>query len=96
MAPIQFRSIATLSVALFVSAPQLTSQEVLRGDGSGAVEAWLAGDAAEAARRLEPASDATSLHNRAVALMYVGDASAAERELLRLESLKPGWTPAVR
>lgn len=96
MVPIQLRAIVPLAAALFASAPQLRSEEGRATSASGAVEAWLGGDPAEAARGLAPLTDPTSRHNRAVALLYGGDASAAERELLQLESLRPGWTPAVR
>ena len=61
-----------------------------------AAQAWLAGDAAEAARRLEGAVDRVSVLNRGVALVYAGDASGAESELQRLVDREPAWTPALR
>ena len=61
-----------------------------------AAQAWLAGDAAEAARRLEGAVDRVSVLNRGVALVYAGDAGSAESELQRPVDREPAWTPALR
>jgi len=58
--------------------------------------AWLAGDAARAARELEARGDRLSVLNRGVALLYAGDAAAAERELAALRAREKSWTPALR
>lgn len=60
------------------------------------VAAWLDGDAAQAARELAPRTDRAGVLNRAVAQLYAGDATAAERDLAGLRAREPGWTPALR
>jgi tetratricopeptide (TPR) repeat protein len=60
------------------------------------VEAWLAGDAAGAAAELLARTDRAGKLNRAVALLYAGEALAAEQELLVLRGREPRWVPALR
>lgn len=62
---------------------------------SPVVRAWLAGDAVLAARLLESSTDRASRLNRGVALLYAGDASGAQRQLLSLVTSEPAWTPAL-
>jgi tetratricopeptide (TPR) repeat protein len=60
------------------------------------VAAWLDGDAAQAALDLAARKDREGVLNRAVALLYAGDGTAAERELVSLRAREPRWTPALR
>jgi hypothetical protein len=60
------------------------------------VAAWLEGDAAQAARDLAARTDREGVLNRGVALLYAGDAAAAEQQLGALRERDPRWTPALR
>jgi len=60
------------------------------------VAAWLEGDAVQAALDLASRTDREGVLNRAVALLYAGDGTAAERELACLRAREPRWTPALR
>src|SRR5512134_469397 len=53
-------------------------------------------DAPQAALDLASRTDREGALNRAVALLYAGDAVAAERELAALRAREPRWTPALR
>jgi hypothetical protein len=66
------------------------------GEPEPGVAAWLDGDAAQAARDLAARTDRAGVLNRAVALLYAGDAVAAERELTALRAREPRWPPALR
>lgn len=91
----------TVLAALVTAGP--SSQPIGPAPASGAstetrpgVAAWLAGDAAQAVLELASRTDREGVLNRAVALLYTGDAAAAERELAVLRAREPRWTPALR
>jgi hypothetical protein len=65
-------------------------------EAQAATAAWLEGDAAQAALELGSRTDREGVLNRAVALLYAGDAASAERELAALSAREPRWTPALR
>ena len=63
---------------------------------SPGVEAWLAETRPAQPPSSSPAPTVTGKLNRAVALLYAGEALTAERELLALRGREPRWVPALR
>lgn len=91
----------TLLAALLAAGPTPLSAATAQASGASAearcaVAAWLEGDAAQAALHLASRTDREGVLNRAVALLYAGDAVTAERELATLHAREPRWTPALR
>jgi tetratricopeptide (TPR) repeat protein len=83
---------AALSLLLGAAAPATSPPAA-----PGFVEAWLDGDAAAALAALArlPTSRERDF-NEAVALLYSGDAEAAERAFVALRAREGRWLPAVR
>jgi tetratricopeptide (TPR) repeat protein len=92
---------AKLLAALLAAGSTPTAAALAPASGASAearpgVAAWLEGDVAQAALELASRTDREGVLNRAVALLYGGDAATAERELAALRAREPRWTPALR
>jgi tetratricopeptide (TPR) repeat protein len=86
-------AIATLGLALLGAARPVAPPP----DRIPAVKEWIGGDASAALAGLERLPTGRERdHNRAVALLYSGNAERAEALLLGLRTREPRWAPAAR